>query len=342
MNWAVIVAGGSGTRFWPLSTPARPKQLLPLASPRPLAVDALQRLEGLIPPERTLLVTGAALAGPLGAALGLPKENILVEPRAANTAPALLWATCEAARRDPDAVVLSLHADWSVPDSAAFRRDAAIALAAAALHDRLVTVGIVPTRPETGYGYIVPGAPLGADAQQVARFTEKPDAATAAKLIGEGALWNSGLFAWSARRLRQEVDAHAKELHPGMAALDRNDVAGFFAALTPVSIDVGVLERSKLVAVVPGRFAWDDVGTWDALSRTLPADAQGNVTHGEVHLRESEGNVVWSDGDPIVVRGVKDLVIVKANGRILVMPRAMAAELKTLVDPLPAKIKDLT
>jgi mannose-1-phosphate guanylyltransferase len=341
MNWAVIVAGGSGTRFWPLSTPARPKQLLPLASTRPLAVDALQRLEGLIPPERTLLVTGAALAGPLGAALKLPKENILVEPRAANTAPALVWASAEAARRDPDAVVLSLHADWSVPDSAAFRRDAAAALQAAVAHDRLVTVGIVPTRPETGYGYIVPGAALDAGARQVARFTEKPDATTAATLIAEGALWNSGLFAWSARRLRAEIDAHAKELTAGLAALDRNDVAGFFAALTPVAIDVGVLERSARVAVVPGRFAWDDVGTWDALRRTLPADAHGNVTHGDVHLRDTDGCVVWSDGDPIVVRGVQDLVVVHANGRILVMPRAMAADLKSLVDPLPAKLKEL-
>lgn len=341
MNWAVIVAGGSGTRFWPLSTPARPKQLLPLASTRPLAVDTLQRLEGLIPPERTLLVTGAALAGPLGTALGLPKGNILVEPRAASTAPALVWATAEIARRDPDAVVLSLHADWSVPEAAAFRRDADCGLRTAAEHDVIVTVGIVPSRPETGYGYIVPGKELDGSARQVARFTEKPDAATAAKLIAEGALWNSGLFAWSAKRLRQEVEAHAKELAPALAALDQNDVAGFFAKLTPVSIDVGVLERSGRVAVVPGHFAWDDVGTWDALRRTLPADAQGNVTHGEVHLKDAEGNVVWSDGDPIVVRGVKDLVVVHANGRILVMPRAMAADLKSLVDPLPSKIKDL-
>ena len=341
MKWAIIVAGGSGTRFWPLSTPARPKQLLPLASTRPLAVEALRRLEGLIPPERILLVTGTALAGPLGTALGLPKANILVEPRAANTAPALIWATAEVARRDPDALVLSLHADWSVPDPAAFRRDAEAALTAAAQHDRLVTVGIVPTRPETGYGYIVPGAPLDGTARQVSRFTEKPDATTAAALIADGALWNSGLFAWSARRLRQEVEAHAKELQPGLAPLDRNDVAGFFAALTPVSIDVGLLERSARVAVVAGHFAWDDVGTWDALRRTLPADAQGNVAHGEVHLRESEGCVVWSDGDPIVARGVKDLVIVHANGRILVMPRDLAADLKSLVDPLPAPVKDL-
>ena len=341
MNWAVIVAGGSGTRFWPLSTPARPKQLLPLASDRPLAVDTLQRLAGLIPAERTLLVTGSALAAPLGKALGLPAANILVEPRAASTAPALLWAAAEAERRDPGAVILSLHADWAIPDAEAFRRDAATGLSLAASQDMLVTVGIVPTRPETGYGYIVPGEPLGDGARKVARFAEKPDAATAAQFIAGGALWNSGLFAWSARRLRAEVEAHASELRPGLMALDHGDIPAFFREITPVSIDVGVLERSHRVAVVPGHFAWDDVGTWDALARTLPKDDHANVIHGVVHAKDANGNVLWSDGDPIVVRGIQHLVVVHANGRILVMPRALAADLKTLVDPLPAPIKDL-
>ena len=341
MNWAVIVAGGSGTRFWPLSTPERPKQLLPLAGPAPLVVDALRRLEGLVPVERTLLVTGEALAGPLGKALGLPAANILVEPRAASTAPALLWATAEAGRRDPEAVVLSLHADWAIADPAAFRRDAATGLAAAAAHDALVTVGIIPTRPETGYGYIVPGDPLDAATRTVARFTEKPDATTAAGLIAGGALWNSGLFAWTARRLRAEVEAHARELVPGLAALDAGDVDAFFRAVTPVSIDVGVLERSRRVAVVAGHFPWDDVGTWDALARTLSTDAAGNVVHGPVHVKDAAGNVLWTDGDPIVVRGVQDLVVVHANGRILVMPRAMAADLKALVDPLPPGVREL-
>ena len=341
MRWAVIVAGGSGTRFWPLSTPAKPKQLLPLASSQPLVVDALRRLEGLVPVERTLLVTGPALAGPLGQALGLPAGNILIEPRAASTAPALLWATAEAARRDPEAVVLSLHSDWAIGDAPGFRRDAEVGMRIAETHDQLVTVGIVPSRPETGYGYIVPGKPIDSEARAVARFTEKPDAATAAKLIAEGALWNSGLFAWTARRLRAEVNEHAKELTPGLAALDAGNVVGFFSAITPVSIDVGVLERSRRVAMVAGHFHWDDVGTWDALARTLPKDAAGNVVHGPVHLDAASGNVLWSDGDPIVVRGVQDLVIVHANGRILVMPRAMAADLKTLIDPLPPVVKDL-
>ncbi len=237
--------------------------------------------------------------------------------------------------------MLSLHSDWAIADPEAFRRDAETGMRVAEAHDQLVTVGIVPSRPETGYGYIVPGKAIDGQARVVARFTEKPDAATAAKLIAEGALWNSGLFAWSAKRLRAEVTEHARELKAGLAALDTGNVVGFFAAVTPVSIDVGVLERSKRVAVVAGHFHWDDVGTWDALSRTLPRDPAGNVVHGPVHLDAATGNVLWSDGDPIVVRGVQDLVVVHANGRILVMPRTEAADLKTLIDPLPSGVRDL-
>ncbi|MFI5236235.1 MAG: mannose-1-phosphate guanylyltransferase [Gemmatimonadales bacterium] len=340
-HWAIILAGGAGTRFWPLSTPDRPKQLLPLATARPLALEALDRLDGLVPRERILLVTGSALAGPLRTALGLKVENVLVEPRAASTGPALAWATLEAGRRDPDAVVLSIHADWAIADAAGFRRDAAIALDTAVRHDALVTVGIVPSRPETGYGYIVLGDALDGTARRVARFTEKPDAATAERLIAERALWNSGLFAWTARRLRTELEVHTPELAPFLPLLDRDDVIGFFAGVTPVSIDVGVLERSHRVAVVPGAFPWDDVGTWDALPRVRGTGPGGNVVHGPVHLDAAEGCVVWSEGDPIVAHGVKDLVIVHANGRILVLPRARAAELKQTLDALPKSVVDV-
>lgn len=210
-DWGVILAGGSGSRFWPLSTPRAPKQLLPLVGSHSTAEDAMRRLDGLIPADRTLLVTNAALAPLLGERLGVPPANRLVEPRAASTGPALVWATVEARRRDPQARVLSMHADWFIPDAAAFRHTAAQALDVAATRDVLVTVGMAPSRPETGYGYIVPGDALDDDAARVARFTEKPDAPTAAALIQRGALWNSGLFAWTASRLLAEVGAHTPE-----------------------------------------------------------------------------------------------------------------------------------
>jgi mannose-1-phosphate guanylyltransferase len=341
MRWAVVLAGGSGTRFWPLSTPQNPKQLLPLAGPTSTAEESIDRLAGLVPRERTLVVTGAALAGQLRERLNLAAANVLVEPRAASTAPALIWATAEALRRDPDAEVLSLHSDWAVGDAAEFRRTADIALSTARRHERLVTVGVVPSRPETGYGYIVPGPPLGDGARMVARFSEKPDAATALDLMAAGALWNSGLFAWTGERLLLEVEAHTPEIAPHLPVLRSGDIERFFREVTPISIDVGLLERSASVAVVSGAFAWDDIGTWQALTRVRPKDPSGNVVVGSAFIHESEDCIVWSDRDTVVLNGVRDLIVVQANGRILVMPAERAASMKQLLDALPPDIRDI-
>ncbi|HJR16936.1 MAG TPA: sugar phosphate nucleotidyltransferase [Gemmatimonadales bacterium] len=341
MRWAVVLAGGSGTRFWPLSTPESPKQLLPLAGSTSTAEEAVERLAGLIPRDRILVVTGAALAASMQQRLGLPASNILVEPRAASTAPALIWATSEAQRRDPEAEVLSMHADWAVGDAAAFRRSADMALSTARQYQCLVTVGVVPSRPETGYGYIVPGAPLGDGARKVARFSEKPDAATALDLMAAGALWNSGLFAWTADRLLMEVETHTPEVAPHLADLRAGNIDRFFREVTPISIDVGLLERSGSVAVVSGAFAWDDIGTWQALTRVRPKDPSGNVVVGNAALHESQECIVWSDRDTIVLSGVKDLIVVQANGRILVMPAERAGAMKQLLDSLPADVRDV-
>lgn len=341
MKWGVLLAGGSGTRFWPLSTPTNPKQLLPLAGDQSTAEAAVARLEGLIPRERLLVVTGAVLAPRLAEALGIPAENMLVEPRAASTGPALIWASREAARRDQGAEVLSMHADWAIADVEAFRTTATLALDAARTHDRLVTVGMVPSRPETGYGYIVPGAPLDNSARNVARFQEKPDAATALDLMAAGALWNSGLFAWTVTRLMEEVAQHTPEVAPHLPLLDQGKVEEFFAALTPVSIDVGVLERSRRVAVVRGAFTWDDIGTWEALTRVRPKDPSGNVVVGPGFAHDSGDCILWSSGDPIIASQVQDLVVVHANGRILVMPRERSAEIKKLLDVLPPGLRDI-
>lgn len=341
MEWGILLAGGSGTRFWPLSSPTRPKQLLPLAGERSSAEEAVDRLAGFIPPERIVVVTGAALAGPLQASLPIPAANYLIEPRAASTGPALVWATLAIAARDPDAAVLSMHADWHVRDPGAFVATAATALAAAARHARLVTVGIVPSRPDTGFGYIVPGASLDSAARAVDRFVEKPDAARALDLMADGALWNSGLFAWRAADLRREIERHTPEIAPHLAHLDRGDVPAFFEGVRSVSIDVGVFERSDAVAVVPGDFPWDDIGTWEALARVRPRDAKGNVTIGPVTLVDSADCIVWNDGPPIVVSGVRDLVIVHANRRTLVLDRSRAPHLKQTLDALPEAVRDL-
>ena len=341
MDWAVVIAGGSGSRFWPLSSPTRPKQLLPLGGSRTTAQETLDRLQGLIPPSRTLVVTNPRLAPMMIEHLHLDPANVLIEPRSASTGPALVWATAEALRRDPSAAVLALHADWAVGDQAAFAKTAEIALFAARNHDRLVTVGIVPSRPETGYGYIIPGTPLDREARTVDRFTEKPDAALALDLMEQGALWNSGLFAWTAQRLLAEVGAHTPEIAPHLIHLAEGDVAAFFEAVSSVSIDVGVLERSQAVAVVTGNFDWDDIGTWEALARVRPRDSEGNVVVGPVTVFESSDCIVWSDGTPIVLSGMHDVIVVAANGRVMVLNRSDAADLKRTLQALSPEVRDV-
>lgn len=341
MQWAILLAGGSGTRFWPLSSPKRPKQLLPLAGPRSSAEDAVDRLAGFIPAERILIVTGAGLAERLQAHLPVPATNYLIEPRAASTGPALVWATHEAARRDPEAEVVSMHADWAVRDPAAFIAAAATALETARMHHRLVTVGIVPSRPETGFGYVVPGDRLDGGGRAVERFVEKPDGGRALDLMAEGALWNSGLFAWRAGDLRREVLEHTEEIAPHLPHLDAGDVPAFFRDVREVSIDVGVFERSTRVAVVPGDFAWDDIGTWEALARVRSRDRRGNVTHGAVTLVDCSDCIVWNDGPPMVLSGMRDVVVVHANQRTLVLDRARAPDLKQTLDALPADVREL-
>ena len=333
--WAVILAGGSGTRFWPLSTPERPKQLLPLVGDRPLVAQAVQRLQGLVPPERILILTGPALVDQIAsAAPEVPASQILAEPRAASTAPALTWAAHRIAARDSDAAMLSLHADWAVGDDAAFRTAAARALEVARERDVLVTVGVKPSRDETSYGYIVPGKPLG-HGRAVVRFVEKPRPAQARQLRRRGALWNTGLFAWSAKRFLLEATAHARELRAAWPALAAGDVAGFFARVRPVAVDVAVLERTRRLAVVVGRFTWDDIGSWDALLRIRPRDARGNVVVGNVTLSDDvRRSVIWSESEHLAVIGVQDTVVVRANGHTLVTPTGRAEQIKALVQQL--------
>jgi len=333
--WAAILAGGSGTRFWPLSLPHRPKQLLPLAGDQPLLVQAVRRLDGLVPPERIIVLTGPALADGIAALLPeIPRDQVFAEPRAASTAPALAWATHWISDHDPGALMLSLHADWAVGDDRAFRTAARTALGVAKEYDVLVTVGVKPTRNDPAYGYIVPGKPLGT-ARAVRRFVEKPRPARAALLRQRGALWNTGLFAWGVARFLGEAGAYARELKPGWPALAAGDVPGFFSAVRPAAVDVAVLERTKRLAVVTGEFRWDDIGSWDALLRVRRTDARGNVVVGNVTLGDDvKRSVIWSESEHLAVTGVEDMVVVRANGHTLVMPTGQADELKQLVQRL--------
>jgi mannose-1-phosphate guanylyltransferase len=334
-----VLAGGVGSRFWPVSTASRPKQILPLASPRPLIADTIERIRPLIELDRVRILTGEPYVGPIRRAVpDLDPSNFMVEPRARGTAPVLVWAAHQLLTRDADAIMVSLHADHVIHPDAAFRELVAAAAAAADRHDRLFTIGIRPTRAETGYGYIRRGAPLDtAGAHAVAEFVEKPDLETAARYLDSGDyLWNSGIFVWRAARLLEEVRIVAPELAGLLPLLDTGDASEYFGVAPILSIDEGVLERSGRVGVIEAAFDWDDVGTWDAVARTRPADPQGNVAQGPAELVESGDCVVWNEtAEPVVLFGASDLVVVRTRGVTLVLPRDRAPDLKTLLNALP-------
>ncbi len=340
--WIVILAGGVGSRFWPVSTPERPKQLLPLVTSESMLRDTIDRVSPLAPPERTLILTNASLAATIRArAPELPAENVIAEPRPAGTAAALAWAAHEIARRDrPEAVMISVHADAAIGDDARFRERLTDAANAAAREQALVTVGIVPRFADTGLGYIEPGAVVSGSLRRVARFVEKPDRARAEAMVAAGCLWNSGIFAWRAGDLLEELRAHCPEVADALRAHPAN-LADFFGAVTkPVAIDVGVLERSARVMVVAGDFEWSDVGTWAALRAVRAADKDGNVPSGASFLRDSARNVVHAEGSTVVLYGVDDLVVVATKGVTLVTTVERAADLKTLLDSLPDEVRN--
>lgn len=341
--YAVVLAGGIGTRFWPLSTPERPKQLLPLIGNAPMLADTVARLVPLVGRERVLILTSESLANAVLRTLpGFRREQLLLEPRAAGTAAALTWAAAAVARLGgADARMVCVHADWAIGDADRFRSALQKAADAAAECGALATVGIVPSRPDPGLGYIQPGDEVGDGVRRVARFIEKPDLARAAQMMKEGFLWNSGIFAWRATDLLDEVRAKTPELAAAMRHLDGSAADFFGAVATPVSIDVGVLERSSRVVVLPGDFGWDDVGTWGALQRVRERDADGNAIHGRVIVRDARDNVVHAEGATAVLFGVEGLVVVVRDGVTLVTTVERSHELKALLDRLPSSLREL-
>ena len=345
----VILAGGTGSRFWPASTPARPKQLLPLISGRPLVADTVARVLEMVAPDQLQVVAGRHLKSSLTGALPeLSPASFLWEPLARSTAPALAWATWRAWQSDPDAVIVSLHSDHVIHPAAALRSLLERCVAIAAKKDVLLTVGARPDRPETGYGYLQPGSPLegsedevGADASArcVLRFHEKPEASRAADYVRRGFLWNTGIFVWRASVFLRELRVHAPDIAALIPRLEVGDVEGFFRHAPATSVDEAVLERSRRCATLPASFHWDDVGSWEALARTRQPDGHGNSATGDVLFVESNGNIAYSEGGPVVLFGVTDLVVVESGGVTLVTTRAHTRALKRLVDRLPPSLR---
>lgn len=346
--YAVVMAGGQGTRFWPLSRGKTPKQLLPLAGGEESLLRAtVRRIADLVPPERVLVVTGLGLRDAVLAELPeLPPENVLAEPVGRNTAPCVGWAAATVARRDPAGVLAVLAADHFIRDEPGYLEVVRRAVRTAASGE-LVTVGIRPTRPETGYGYLEVGEPLTDGVFRAKRFVEKPDRARAEDFLRAGTfLWNSGMFFFRADVVLAAIERFLPQLARGLAEYDVAAKAGeeaaavarTYATLPSVSIDTGVMERAEQVAVVPGDFGWSDVGSWTTAYELADKDAAGNALPSDAVAVDSERNYVRAPhGKLVALVGVADLVIVDTDDALLVMPRERAQDVRAVVDALRAR-----
>lgn len=341
--YVVIMAGGSGERFWPLSRTTHPKQLLPLLSADVSMLEqAVRRVSPLIPRERILVVTSDVLQEPIRRAMpDLPAENVIAEPAKRNTAPCLaLAAVTISDRAQGDPIMAVLTADHFIGDEAAFRENVATAIDVARRQDVLVTMGITPTRPETGYGYIEVGD--GSAARHVLSFREKPDAATALGYLQSGRyLWNSGMFFWRVSVLHAALREFEPEI--GTWMMQPSDGVDTFVTLPSISIDYAVMERATNVVVVPASFPWDDVGSWDALLRMRPTDEHGTVTQGScITIDTSESVVVntRTDGHVVATVGLAHHVVVVTDDATLVCPTTHAQDVKKVVVALREQGRD--
>ena len=338
---AVVMAGGRGTRFWPRSRGKRPKQFLTMVGDESLLHQTVHRLDGAFRAEDIFVLTTEELADTTRAMLPeLPAENVLVEPEGRNTAPCLALALVALERRVPDGVMVVLSADSWIGDRAKFLKDIDIAVAHAAERRDLVTFGIRPTYPETGYGYIETegkGHVLGVKA-----FQEKPSYEKAVEYLESGQhYWNAGMFVWTLQEFRSELLSHCPEILGPLDAwvaegAQPAQLAQAYGRLPKLSIDYALMEKSERVAVVPARFRWSDVGSWPAVVEFHEADASGNVVLGDAFLLESHNCAVFGGQRFIAGAGLQDLIIVDESDALLICRKDRAQDVKLVVDKLKA------
>ncbi|MGP0063973.1 MAG: mannose-1-phosphate guanylyltransferase [Isosphaeraceae bacterium] len=350
MLHAIIMAGGSGTRFWPKSRRDRPKQLLSLTGESTMLQQTVARIEHLVPPERVMIITGADQAEATRAQLPeLPPSNIIAEPCPRDTAPCVGLAAGIVARKDPAGTMVVMPADHVIEPVEAFRKS--IRAAVYVIDDDptvLVTFGITPTRPETGYGYIERGPLLERREEipvfRVIQFREKPDRATAETFLESGRfLWNSGIFIWRARTILDELQAHrprlAEGLQPILKAMGTPDepeaLVRLFPQLERVPIDKAVMEHARNVRVLEVPYNWSDVGDWRAVAALLEHDDSGNAIQGHVVVRDTTNSIIISDdGGLVATLGLDDVVVVHSGKATLVARKDQLDKLKALVEGL--------
>ena len=325
-----------------MSTRVRPKQLLTLEGDCTLVADTFRRIEPLVEPADTLVMTGESLAASIASELpGVPSERIVGEPVGRNTAPAIALAARVLSLQDPDAVMVVLPADHLIADEDSFRSTIGLAVRAAVEKGALVTLGIRPTRPETEYGYIRAAGPSAMDGVlRVDSFTEKPDADTADEYLRSGDYyWNSGMFVWRAGRYLEELERHLPDTSaaarsvtalPGQPEFSEQ-LAAFYSSVEGISVDYGIMEKTDAVVVVPSDFGWDDVGAWPALSRVWGTDERGNTERGDTVVLDSSDSVVFAEEGTVAVLGVKGLVVVRTAEATMVCPVERAREVRDIV-----------
>jgi mannose-1-phosphate guanylyltransferase len=353
--WAVIPAGGSGTRLWPLSRATRPKFLLPLLGERSLLQQTWDRLDPLTTPDRTLVVCGPAHAAAIARQLPeLPEGNLLVEPSPRGSGPAIGLAAALIARVNPKAVMGSFAADHDVADVSSFHAAVRAAMAAAR-EGWLVTIGLTPTRPETGYGYIersddIVGQSADGDAFRALRFVEKPDVERATKYVASGRfLWNASMFVWRAQTLLDEMKRQQPDLHAGIMRIatawgtnaQERVTAEVWASLAESTIDHGIMENAEKVAVVPSEMGWSDVGDWHGLGELVAQDHLGNSVKGDLVQFDTHNSVVWSEtGRLVALVGVENTAVVDTEDALLVVDRRRAQDVRQIVEQLKARSRN--
>lgn len=348
---AVVMAGGRGERFWPSSREDLPKQFLSFSGDQTLLQRTIQRLNGVASPEDLWVVTREDYAQLVYDQVpAVPTQQVLLEPQGRDTAPCVALAALYVAHVDPNAVMVMLPADHLVLQEEQFRTVLSAAVEVAGDGEHLVTLGIQPTRPETGYGYIRVGEKvrdLGAQtAYRVAAFTEKPPRERAMAYLQEGGYyWNSGIFVWKASAIKAALWEHLPQLMEALSPLElalgtereAEELNRIYPLLPKISIDYGVMEQAANTLVIPADFGWDDLGTWSALERVIPADQDGNIISGRVVAVDTCNSVIQGKTDRLVVTfGLSDVVVVDSEDALLVADKARASDLKAVVGRLKA------